>query len=273
MKLGLSIIISILLTASLFAQKGNITVEVYPDSPKADKLPLPDYPKIAKSAGLGGRVSVEVVLDEKGNVASADNADGPYPICKSVTEPKVMALRNAALAAAKKARFRPIDGQSINGKRIYLVFNFVTDQNPEARYILGDAKVEETPADKITLGVIGKSETGSGINPNLKLGEGKGIDTVQPPTTSTSGILNGKATVLPKPIYPPAAKAIRASGAVYVVVLIYEDGSVYSAQADTGHPLLRRSSEIAACGAKFAPSLLSGEPVKVHGLITYNYTP
>lgn len=95
----------------------------------------------------------------------------------------------------------------------------------------------------------------------------------EPPKTISGGVLNGKAISLPKPPYPPAARAVRASGAVSVQVLIDESGHVVSASAANGHPLLRAAAEQAARGARFSPTLLSGQPVKVSGIITYNFVP
>jgi len=89
--------------------------------------------------------------------------------------------------------------------------------------------------------------------------------------TISGGVLNGKATSLPTPAYPAAAKAVNASGTVTVQVMIAEDGSIYSAQAVSGHPLLRSVSVKAACSAAFSPVLLQGEPVKISGVITYNF--
>ena len=94
-----------------------------------------------------------------------------------------------------------------------------------------------------------------------------------PPKTISGGVLNGKATSLPKPPYPPAARAVRASGAVTVQVLIDESGRVVSASAVSGHPLLRAAAVAAARGARFSPTQLSGQPVKVNGVITYNFVP
>jgi len=93
------------------------------------------------------------------------------------------------------------------------------------------------------------------------------------PKQISGGVLNGKATSLPKPPYPPAARAVRASGAVSVQVLIDEGGSVVSASAVSGHPLLRAAAVQAARGARFSPTQLSGQPVKVSGVITYNFVP
>jgi len=95
----------------------------------------------------------------------------------------------------------------------------------------------------------------------------------EPPKTVSGGVLNGKAVSLPKPPYPPAARAVRASGAVTVQVLIDETGRVVSASAASGHPLLQAAAVSAARQARFSPTMLSGQPVKVSGIITYNFVP
>jgi protein TonB len=87
----------------------------------------------------------------------------------------------------------------------------------------------------------------------------------------SGGVLNGKAISLPKPPYPPIAKAARASGTVTVQVTIDESGKVISARAVGGHPLLQQAAVQAAYGARFSPTQLSGQPVKVTGVITYNF--
>jgi periplasmic protein TonB len=93
-----------------------------------------------------------------------------------------------------------------------------------------------------------------------------------PPRAPISGgVLNGKAISLPKPPYPPIAKQAHASGTVVVQVTIDENGNVISAHAVSGHPLLQAVAVAAARGAKFSPTKLSGQPVKVTGVITYNF--
>ena len=87
----------------------------------------------------------------------------------------------------------------------------------------------------------------------------------------SGGVLNGKAISLPKPAYPPIARAARASGTVVVQVLIDENGNVVSAHAVSGHPLLQAAAVGAARSAKFSPTKLSGQPVKVTGVIQYNF--
>jgi TonB family protein len=89
----------------------------------------------------------------------------------------------------------------------------------------------------------------------------------------SGGVVNGKAISLPKPDYPPAAAAESASGAVNVEIIIDEAGTVISAKAVSGNPLLRTSAEEAARKAQFSPTILSGQPVKVKGVVVYNFTP
>jgi TonB family protein len=97
-----------------------------------------------------------------------------------------------------------------------------------------------------------------------------------PPPVNTRpkyiGVINGKATYLPKPVYPAPAVAMGVQGAVNVQVTIDEAGNVTSAKAASGNPLLRGVAESAALKAKFSPTYLSKVPVKVTGVIVYNFT-
>jgi protein TonB len=87
----------------------------------------------------------------------------------------------------------------------------------------------------------------------------------------SGGVLNGKAITLVKPPYPAIARAAHASGTVQVQVTIDENGNVISAHAVSGHPLLQAASVGAARQSKFGPTKLSGQPVKVTGVIIYNF--
>lgn len=91
------------------------------------------------------------------------------------------------------------------------------------------------------------------------------------PKVVSGGVLNGKAISKPQPAYPAIAKAAKASGNVTVQVTVDESGNVISARAVSGHPLLQQSAVAAARQAKFSPTKLSGQPVKVTGVITYNF--
>lgn len=63
---------------------------------KAIEMPAPVYPEEAKRAGIAGLVKVRVTIDEQGKVIAAEAFEGPRQ------------LREAAVAAARKARFEPV---------------------------------------------------------------------------------------------------------------------------------------------------------------------
>jgi TonB family protein len=90
-------------------------------------------------------------------------------------------------------------------------------------------------------------------------------------TIVSGGVLNGKAISKPQPVYPPNPLSARISGTVVVQVLVDEEGRVISASVVSGHPLLRQAAVAAARAARFSPTLLSGRPVKVSGVLTYNF--
>ncbi len=202
---------------------------------KATSLPKPEYPQALRDAGIEGMVVVNIVIDENGNVTSAEaelydlrvkkNKDG------SVAEQMVLdpQLRSAAVEAARAAKFAPtqLSGVpvTVKGKMVY---NF-------------------------------SAATGS--------------NSAGMPKTSMGGVLNGKATYFPKPEYPAAAKAVKAGGAVSVQLIVDEEGRVISAEAVSGHPLLRSAAETAAKGALFTPTFVSGQPVRISGILTYNFVP
>lgn len=80
-----------------------------------------------------------------------------------------------------------------------------------------------------------------------------------------------KAISKPVPSYPEAARHERVEGLVPVRIVVDEGGSPETAEAVSGHLLLREAAVRAACQARFTPTTLSGRPVKVSGIITYNF--
>jgi TonB family protein len=87
----------------------------------------------------------------------------------------------------------------------------------------------------------------------------------------SGGVLNGTAISLPPPSYPESARRVRMSGMVTVEVVVDETGKVISAVATSGPGLLRDVAVQAALRARFSPTKLSGQPVKVAGSINYKF--
>jgi TonB family protein len=87
-----------------------------------------------------------------------------------------------------------------------------------------------------------------------------------------SGVLNGKAVSLPKPEYPERAREHRLTGFVAVKVTIDESGAVVDAlDMCGGPPYLSESSVKAAYKARFTPTSIDGKPIRVYGIIQYNF--
>ncbi len=84
-------------------------------------------------------------------------------------------------------------------------------------------------------------------------------------------IINGRATDLPKPIYPQTAKDFCVGGKVEVEVLVDENGNVIEAKAISGDELLRESAVNAAKKARFSQPMIDAPIVKTRGIIVYNF--
>jgi protein TonB len=184
-------------------------------------------------------------------------------------------IRKEIIANINETPPKPPDTVSVEQNKIKErrlgVLTALGDTDTNAKNALPDTyrgpiNTSGTGSDSGNAGQGGKDETSGGEPPPAPIKKA-------PPKTISGGVLNGKAVSLPKPAYPAAARAVRASGAVQVQVLIDETGKVVSATAAGGHPLLQAAAVSAARQARFSPTLLSGQPVKVSGIITYNFVP
>jgi TonB family protein len=111
-----------------------------------------------------------------------------------------------------------------------------------------------------------------GATPGISDETTVGSDSNPPPKAQISGgVLNGRATKLVTPSYPPEARAARVSGTVAVQIVFDEQGKVIWARVTSGHPMLRTVCEDAARQSTFPPTKLSGQPVKVRGVVVYNF--
>ena len=127
----------------------------------------------------------------------------------------------------------------------------------------------------------GPGSKGSGAGEGGSTQPGPVVAIVEPPPPAeaprkappviSKGVINGHATFLPTPVYSPIAKRLGIQGTVSVQVLVDETGTVISAKAISGSPFLTSEAQKAAMQARFAPTLLSDRPVKVSGIITYNF--
>lgn len=287
-----------LLIALAFCQSAFGQVVEFEDENRTEEesASIADYTAaLATISGLqtsvAGRISVSVDIDEAGNVVRVNSVIGPGNVCPSTTRTSILELRMAAESAARTIRFNPATANGLpapSSGEIYFLFASREEKESDSNEYAGNYMVvtgktaggtKETIAQDQQAGkypkpdYVGRINTvGSGASVQADPGyEAAATRSNFPSRPISGGVLNGKAVSLPKPPYPAAARAVRASGAVTIQILVDEDGTIFSAQAVSGHPLLRQASRIAACEAKFAPTLLEGKPVKVQGVITYNY--
>ena len=199
---------------------------------KARSLPKPDYPAHLREQGKGGTVNVDVVIDESGLVVSAT---GTAPIKARAGAEGMVAERDDVDASL-------IEAAEQAARQAQFAPTFLSGV---------PVKIKGT----ITYNFVAGSEAAADDYKN----DGRG------------GILNSKAVSLPKPVYPPAARAVNAEGSVTVLVKVSESGVVLEAHALNGHPLLRAAAVKAATEARFDPTLQDGKPVQVSGLLVYNF--
>ncbi|HYO98927.1 MAG TPA: energy transducer TonB [Pyrinomonadaceae bacterium] len=153
---------------------------------------------------------------------------------------------------------------------------------PPGGAVRGTSNTDPVGGNTGPIGPVGPGSggvgTGTGAGPVVRVDDDPAPPPKPTPTPPpkprapiSGGVLNGKAISKPQPAYPAIAKAARASGTVTVQVTVDESGKVVSARAAGGHPLLQQAAVQAAYQARFSPTLLSGQPVKVNGVITYNF--
>lgn len=275
MKRSISFFLTTLLLAALISSALGQTVT------EPVLLSKPDIvkPELPNTYVPGGELKVLVTVDAGGNVSSVDHVDGPGWACPSI--PGLEAVHEAARKAAMKAKFVAAirDAVAFDSTALIVFEDYVSPPAPAAAGDSGKGftAIRTTPAGKEQENPVytAQNDAEPKISKDRNYQAGPPPDYRGPVIGSrplSGGVLNGKAKKLPAPSFPAAARAVGASGRVNVQVLIDETGRVASAEPIAGPPLLRSASRTAACGSEFLPTHLSGKPVKVSGIITYNFT-
>src|SRR5687768_11717866 len=98
----------VLIVSAFFVAAAHGQLEPGEKPPKLLSGSKPIYPREAREAGIGGEITVRVILSEKGEVLSVDEPTGPGKICDgSNNDPRLVAMRNSMIEAVKQSKFSP----------------------------------------------------------------------------------------------------------------------------------------------------------------------
>lgn len=152
-----------------------------------------------------------------------------------------------------------ISGLNLYVKKADAVRTFVTDINGDYEMSLqpGDYEITVNKTNSKDFRAFIKIQEGN-VNPSNLVFV---LDPTAVCCTTSAGLAFPKATSLPKPPFPAAARAVRSSGEVVVDVKIDNMGKVVSAVSESGHPLLRKAAEQASRGARFEALDQAGDRV------------
>ena len=105
----------------------------------------------------------------------------------------------------------------------------------------------------------------------IKSADGPALKSITPPEGAImGGVLNDIAASMPTPD-PAVARAANASGKVTVEVVVNEKGEIVASSVVSGPQPLWSAAGAAARQARFEPPLKDGKPVKVAGVLVYEF--
>lgn len=208
---------------------------------EVDKLPAlvsplkPEYPQLAKLAGIEGTVYLKLLIDEKGKVEKAKVEQGIKDM-----------LDEAALSAAKNAEFSPAVLNN-NPVKVWVIlpvaFKLSVEKSAEANVMRYD-ELEPTQPD----------EKEPGINEFIKVEK-------FPEMVEAA-----------KPEYPEAAKKAGIGGKAFVKVLVGKDGIPKKAVViKSENEIFNQPAVDAAMKSKFTPAINKGEKIAVWVVLPYRF--
>jgi TonB family protein len=231
------------------------------------------YAVLFVAAGVASIYAYDAHLDEESTELGLISYVPLEPTKAVSAEPHRTTSPKNSLQITHSVRPERID--TVNPNNVPKTVGVIASPIPPAR---PDTEIGPAVLDPPSFGSGGQ---GNGSGPPNGTGGSQAVpDLGTPPPLPTptpkrilniSTILNGRAIYLPKPIYSQMARQVRASGTVVVQILIDETGKVISAHAVSGHPVLLPEAVKAAYQARFSPTILGEQPVKVSGVINYNF--
>ncbi|MDP2035847.1 MAG: TonB family protein [Ignavibacteria bacterium] len=241
MKLKIALLVLLCFSVGIAQQKNKNTKsdkgkwEELKEYPKPINPIQPEYPQVAKLAGIEGKVYVEALISENGDVLEAK-------VLKSDHE----TLNGASIAAIKATKFSP--GISNKGKKVKIAvvipISFkLDDKDKEAKFVSPGVRAPSY------------DETDPDIDAYIKVE--KFPEMISPAT----------------PDYPEEAKKNKITGKTFVKVLIDKEGNPKKAVViKSQNELFNQPAVDAALKSKFTPALQGGKPIAVWIVLPYRFT-
>lgn len=242
---------------------------------------LASYALVAAFAGVAGVYAYTAHLDEQNyQITMLPSWAVPQPAAQPVEHDRAQPPRSSGTTTEVYQRTRAytdLNTVTSNPPPISTERSNVPPLPPGAPYIFSDHNVNPGGVSgPVSPGGVGAAPITTHVRPHFVETEDIPPPTPTPAPTRRapvviSQILSSKIVSKPVPPYPPIARATRVQGTVTVEILVDEQGRVISATATSGPVMLRVAAQQAAMLARFTQTKLNGEPVKVSGVITYNF--
>ncbi|MHB8930647.1 MAG: TonB family protein [Melioribacteraceae bacterium] len=244
MKTKIILILFLISFAGLYAQqKAKLQKVDESGFIEVDKVPElisklnPEYPKLAKLAGIEGTVYLKLLIDEKGNVSKAKVEQGVKDM-----------IDESALKAAKKAKFSPA----------------ILNNKPLKVWVILPVAFKLSVEKKAETGLMKYDELGSPSS-NAK-DEEPDINTFIQAEKMPEMIESVK------PAYPEIAKRAGIEGKVFVKVLLGKDGNPKKAVViKSENEIFNKAATDAALKSKFSPAMDKGNPIAVWIVLPYKF--
>ena len=202
--------------------------------------PKPSYPLAAARKELQGKVWIQLLISETGDVESADIISGDPDLARSAQE------------AMKKWKFKPYIH---NGKPVKvntkMPFDFAFKDKIADANVPPDSSLNPPALPADTAGTSGEGSSGN-LPQKLRV---------------SLGVANGLKVHDVQPVYPPEARRSHIEGVVLFQATIGKDGLIHNLKVISGHPILAEAARGAVEQWRYRPYLLKGNPVEVETVI------
>lgn len=257
-----------------YDDKGNIS-EMTLHGPDGSLVSKEVYKYEFDFAGNWTRMTASVAVVEGGKLSFEPTEVTYRTIMYYLNENMTKMLQPAQPVPGGTSPVQPATGANSEAKPKPAASSPALSKLPDSvKFAESPPAAKKIDTGKFSISPVGESGTPLATKrPGVELvGEAPVVAVPKPLLKPVSGgVLNGAAINLPAPTYPEVARRMRASGLVVVEVVIDENGKVLSARAVSGNTILKEAAVHAAYRARFSPTKLSGQPVKVAGVINYNF--